>query len=856
MMHILAKYRIPCLAASLLFFFLFGCGEDRPTRPLYFFSVSGAVTALAPSRIDGDTNNPAQNLVSNDSSARAQQLELPVSLGGYVTAEPTGVSGDRFATSADEQDWYRLVLSAGQTISLQIADHDGNATNLDNPDIDLFLFDSGLSAMQSSESKAQTEVIAVQVAGDYFLQVKAITGGSNYRLTTSDASVASLPAAARIEQAFVPGELIVKFRPQVSTAAAGQGSATLVHRAEDLGLKLRAGGAGASALFQLDSGQTQAGIRLAAAADSAETLLQAKRATLDELKRLQREPDVLSVDLNYLRRPLLVPNDELYPSQWNLAQINLPQAWEQAAAVSDAVIAVVDTGVLFDHPDLAGRLCLASDDCAGYDFVADVTNSDDGDGIDPDPQDPGDNSLTGGLSFFHGTHVAGIIGALANNGQGIAGIDWQSKIMPVRVFGRNGATSWDIMQGVSYAAGLANDSATLPPRHANIINLSLGGEGFSQAEQELFTQVRAAGVFLVASAGNDGSTAVVYPAGYPGVLSVSAVDFNKNRASYSNRGATIDLAAPGGDTTTNLNADDYPDGVLSTSGNDLTSPVTYNYDVYAGTSMAAPHVSGVIGLMLAADPALTPADFDVLLAAGLLTEDSGNDGATIRNDDFGYGLIDANQALLTAFDHAGNPVLPAVLFFSPRVLDFGTTSQTQNLTLTNAGSGNLTLTGISFTEPWISAVTLGNETPVASGLGDYLVEIDRSGLAAGSYTAEITFETDVAGSYTLAIKMQVAAPVVVGDIGPQTIALLDAQTEVPRYRLQVSFDPASSNYPYHFPVVEGGFYLLVASSDLDNDGQLCDAGEACGRYPLIGSPVAVEVIDQNLEGLDFSSTFE
>ncbi len=143
------------------------------------------------------------------------------------------------------------------------------------------------------------------------------------------------------------------------------------------------------------------------------------------------------------------------------------------------------------------------------------------------------------------------------------------------------------------------------------------------------------------------------------------------------------------------------------------------------------------------------------------------------------------------------------------------------------------------------------ESPAGSGLGEYLIEVDRTGLTPGSYRAEILFQTDVAGSYTLVVTLQVAATEVAVDIGPQTLALLDTQTDAVRYRLQVVFDPLSSTYIYRFPAVEAGSYQLVAGSDLDNDGRLCDAGEACGRYP-----VAVEIVDQNLDGFDFSSAFE
>lgn len=161
--------------------------------------------------------------------------------------------------------------------------------------------------------------------------------------------------------------------------------------------------------------------------------------------------------------------------------------------------------------------------------------------------------------------------------------------MPVRVLGIGGGTSYDVLQGVRYAAGLSNDSGTVPSTAAHIINLSLGGAGFSSVAQDTYTEARNAGVIIIASAGNSDTSTPNYPAAYAGVVSVSAVDKSKEKAWYSNFGATIDVAAPGGDTST-VKAD----GVYSTLADDTTGTRQADYVYYQGTSMAAPHMAGVV----------------------------------------------------------------------------------------------------------------------------------------------------------------------------------------------------------------------------------------------------------------------
>ena len=225
---------------------------------------------------------------------------------------------------------------------------------------------------------------------------------------------------------------------------------------------------------------------------------------------------------------------------------------------ANAIVAVIDTGVVLSHPDLQGQLV------DGYDFIKDPAVAVDGDGIDPNPDDPGDRFDPSGSSSFHGTHVAGTVAAATNNAVGVAGVAFGAKVMPLRVCGRprslmeGGCDIYDIEQAVLFAAGLANDSGTVPPRRADVINLSLGGDIGSPAEQAIFDQAGAAGVVIVAAAGNlepGQSPYPTYPAAYPGLIGVGAVDINKARAYYSNFGSWVSVVAPGGNTGQDVNGD-------------------------------------------------------------------------------------------------------------------------------------------------------------------------------------------------------------------------------------------------------------------------------------------------------------
>lgn len=786
--------------------------------------------------VDSDVNDPAAAYASNDTLANAQVAPNPVTIGGFASAQGSGIPGSRFGSgSGDRNDYYRINLVAGQVIQLTIA----NAA----ADLDLFLLDEAGMVLAASMGRAGAGTETVRVpdevaeSQDLFVHVAAVSGASAYTLAVGLATAPAL-GALNLEQEFVPDQLIVRFRdgPEVAAGPAAAGMTALGGAPGRDRLLSMGAGAGRQAL--LDKLQGRPAHRCANAVD------QRKLETMLALKAMYGRSDVVEARLNYIRRPSAVPNDPSYPRQWHYSLLNLPQAWDITQGSPDVVVAVVDTGVLVNHPDLAGQLV------AGYDFIADAQSARDGDGIDPDANDPGDG---GGVfsSSFHGTHVAGTIAAATDNGIGVAGVAWNVKIMPIRVLGVGGGTDYDIEQGVRYAAGLPNDSGEVPERPADIINLSLGGPATSTTPPEAFVQAREQGVIIVGAAGNSSSDTLFTPAGYDGVVSVSAVDMLKRLARYSNFGSTIDVAAPGGDMSVDLDGDGRLDGILSTVGQDSSGSVSPTYVYYNGTSMAAPHVAGVIALMKSVYPAMTPAAFDQLLASGALTQDLGEAG---RDNLYGHGLIDANQAVIAAQVAASGGTVPdnPIMAVSPVSVNFGTSLSTVSLDVRNGGSGALRI--VATTENSSGWLSITPAEVDADGLGRYTLTVDRGALADRVYTATVTLQSS-ANTVTIPVIMQVASTPLFADTGPLYVFLLHESD--PNLGAQSDFLLAEQgNYSYRFTNVSAGNYSIVAGSDLDNDGFVCGPGEACGAYPVLdgGDLLRVEVTG-NVNSLDFTTSF-
>ncbi len=342
-------------------------------------------------------------------------------------------------------------------------------------------------------------------------------------------------------------------------------------------------------------------------------------------RRIEQLGTVDIVDLDLKAKTSLIPNDEYSATyQYSLAPttsygggIDAVDAWELTQGSASTVVAVIDTGITA-HPEFEGRLL------PGADLISDPAVANDGDGRDLDASDPGDfqpaASATAGCpasnSSWHGTHVAGIIAAKGNNGIGIAGVNWNARILPIRALGRCGGAISDIFDGFLWAIGLPVPGlSAVNANPARVVNMSLGGKspsGCSRVAQLAIQEAKSRGVVVVVAAGNSNEEITTeVPASCQGVISVGAVDPYGKRATYSNYSFDykVQLSAPGGDQ----NRYGQTGGVLSTVNIGTTTPTTPGYQFYQGTSMAAPHVAGIASLALAANPNLSGTEIAALL---------------------------------------------------------------------------------------------------------------------------------------------------------------------------------------------------------------------------------------------------
>lgn len=316
-----------------------------------------------------------------------------------------------------------------------------------------------------------------------------------------------------------------------------------------------------------------------------------------------------SAGLNYVRRAALVPNDSYYSQQWALNQINAPSAWDISTGSSNIIVAVVDTGFDLSHPDRPQNLI------RGADYVLDITG----------------NTLVTGDPQGHGTHVAGIVAANMNNGIGVAGIAPNVSLMAIRVLDAVGSgNTYSTSLGITYAVD----------HGAKIVSLSLSGDSKSDSEVTAINYAYGKGVMVVAAAGNCYTTPndcdnqvnpIQYPAALNHVVAVAATDSSDGHAYYSETGSYVDVAAPGGTSSSNASF-----GVLSTC-------VFSSYCVKSGTSMATPYVAGVAALIWSINPNLT-----VDQVEAILRQSAKDLGAPGRDDIFGYGRVDAYQAAVQA----------------------------------------------------------------------------------------------------------------------------------------------------------------------------------------------------------------
>lgn len=467
------------------------------------------------------------------------------------------------------------------------------------------------------------------------------TQGNNFSKAQATAFAGPLQTERRFDR------LIIKFKDEATTRAgvfdfhAARNQVALLDSSE----ALKSVNTSAAGLAYLKSVTSQTHVAV--------TGQKLNRAELFALaKQIEQDPRVAYAEIDEIAQPLFTPNDPSYQSgqQWHYQAAtsyaggtNLPNAWDRTTGAG-VVVAVIDTGTR-PHADLAANLL------PGYDFITDVTMANDGGARDTDASDPGDWHAAacplGGPppsnSSWHGTHVAGTIAAVTNNGVGVAGVAFNAKVLPVRVLGVCGGYISDIAAGMQWAAGLIVPDVPANPYKAKVLNLSLGGVGAcGPTYQDAVNAVRNAGSVVVAATGNNGAIGISRPANCTGVIAVTAHTKLGDHASYGNIGSGTTISGPGGGAgVMNLPGDGAM--VYSTLNAGPTAPGADSYAGYQGTSMATPHVAGVAALLASLQPASTPDTIQSVLTGSARPHPAGTFCAT--RGDCGAGLLDANAAV-------------------------------------------------------------------------------------------------------------------------------------------------------------------------------------------------------------------
>ena len=598
----------------------------------------------------------------------------------------------------------------------------------------------------------------------------SLNGALAFGADTNHVAASATPSTTSAETGVQA--LIVKFRQDSSTStAAGKADPLAAASAHKLRASTAVHRAG---LVLADSREIAGGMQ------AIKVRTTSSRDTLGTtLVRLRADPTVEYAEPDYRRRVHAVPNDPIFQSsQWHLkndpgtpSAIDAVGAWDVTQGADDLVVAVIDTGVRFDHPDLkratvGGRLLV------GYDFISDVGRANDGNGRDADASDPGD-SCQDSDSSWHGTRVSGIVGALTDNATGVAGITWRGRILPVRGIGNCDGTDSDLIHAMLWSAGVPVSGVPPNLTHAKVINMSFGSQGSCPASwRDAISQVVARGTLLVVSAGNEGGP-VNSPANCPGVAGVAGIRHAGTKVGFSSLGREIALSAPGGncvnqtgpclysiDTTTNA-------GTTSPGANTYTDQNHFN----VGTSFSAPIVAGIAALMAAVNARLDPAELIRRLQAGAEPFPRSSDPAvtdchvpTGANDlqdsecncttaTCGAGMANARGAVVEAL----RPV--AVATASPST---AATGQTVSLD----GSASAASTGRSIVAYAWTVVTSSGPAPVIANANTPTASFTTTD--TGALTLRLTVTDDQGAQDSADVSVNGTAPVVAVTVSPGT----------------------------------------------------------------------------------------
>ncbi|WP_160164271.1 S8 family serine peptidase [Marinobacter santoriniensis] len=811
--------------------------------------VSGSIGIEANTRVDIDTADKLRLVDGYLDASSPQVLPGSVILGGYVSdrsgsRDPSDPNDDY---DSDPIDRYQLVLNEGDQVELQTFYSYYLVSNNRVPAnyplsitlrraSDQVVLDSAQTNPDASSPVYSVQVTVPKGSGTatYYLDIEAIDGPMRYVINTLPSESATALAFDWPRYQFANDEALVSLAdqgmPRTLTASLAAspvrllGNNTWLMRRSDAKALSSSGGS---------------------------------RRTANWIHELRRQPGVKSATPNYKVFAQSPTSEPLYPKQWHYPLINAPAAWQLAPSGGSGVrVAVVDTGLFLGingswHPDLSDNVPpLGSTLLSGSDFVSQSDLDNDSAntslygpvGRDSIPADPGSAV---GSNVFHGTHVAGTIAADANNNIGGTGLAFNASLLPVRVLGEGGSGSLDdLIAGLNWVAS---------GNQAEIVNLSLGGLPFVQSLEDALESLNAKQITVVAAAGNSASSSREYPAASRYAVAVSAVDGAGNLTSYSNFGDWIDIAAPGG-SAADANLDGQPDLVLSTSaalgdsGNFEPS-----YLGLAGTSMAAPHVSGIFALMKGVNGNLQPSNFEALLKSGALTRD----GSGPRNDQFGYGILDSAKAVTAALD---NPSV-TVLSPDPYYVNLNDQKTSEIVTLTRIGdlSNDVSSCSVGSSPAWLSEACDRSTSPVNVSF----VLTDPASLDPNvplKTSVQITYTTDTQRTLEIPVSAQVVTDAEERDAGLHFVLLVRTEPDENGNYLteaQDSVQADNGQYVFSFRHYDGvgeqepdevrpGTYYLVGGTDLDNDGIICQPGEACAEYPVSGLREAIHV-DQNTD---------
>ncbi|MEX0606170.1 MAG: S8 family serine peptidase [Marinobacter sp.] len=834
------------LLTALSFGLLTACengGGGGSSESAEMDDLSGTISIEARSRVDSDTADDIRVGLAignspNDERPGSTPQSLPGSgiFGGYVSVTGGVYTDSGFDFYADAEDQIQTQLAAGDRVALQVFAAD---TNLAGPDVEFSInTTSGDLCGVNCQDGPPFVYVHEQATVDAIIAISAKDGGpARYVLTVTSDTQTPAMNVAYAEPGFRVDEAVITSQP----AKTG----TLVQAAALGASEARALGNGAWHLRRVPAS--------VARIYSGDELEKARKATLDWIRELQVRSDILAAGPNYLYNAQTVEpnNDPLYQLQWHYPLINLPLAWQLAPNAGESVgVAVMDTGLFSTspgsygnwHEDLVENVPVVASDIIGpdqfLDFVTGTLDIDTQPGRDRNPADPGDGKAQS--SNFHGTHVAGIVAA-ADNSIGMVGVASKSTLIPVRVLGRDGSGSLsDLIAAINWAATNGQ---------VDVINLSLGGVGPDASLERAINAAAANGKLVVAAAGNQGSDVLTFPAAFDNVIGVGAVDGARKRAGYSNIGGSVDLVAPGGDASRDANNDGNADLVISAWGEDSGDVFEARYAGLQGTSMAAPHVAGVYALMKeaarsAGTPEVTPQQFASLLQAGLLTDDVGN--AT----EYGAGLINALKAVNAALD--GSEV--KLLSSTPSSLQFSEAVSSQGFSLAAYPEDSAVTVDTVNVPEWIEL------TPVPSGppTGEIITAtVIMDGLEADASLRDVITINYTGGSQpSLEIPVRLQLGNVPGDTDAgRHYVLLVSTDDDPETLAQQVVESSDGGYRFAFTDLEPGEYFLVAGTDNDNNGFICETGEACAEYPVNGLPEKIVIGNEPISGVTLTTSF-